>query len=1066
SIQTSDGGYILAGSSYSGISGEKSEICFGEKDIWVIKLNASGAIEWQKTLGGTSSEDDGVIAQTSDGGYFISCNSTSFINGNKTAANLGGRDYWVIKLNSTGVILWQKTYGGSTRDYATCFQETTDGGFILGGHSASGISGNKTEVSYPGGDIGYDVWIVKINATGTIEWQNTINAEGFDYVYSIAQTVDGGYIIGAQTDSEISYDKTEPSSGIDYWVIKLNSTGNIVLWQNDMGGLGTDYIRSIAITPDNGYIIAGYSNSGISGDKTEAQIGDYDFWIIKLAADDCIPHNYYFDFDLDNSGGVDSSLLACEVPVGYIDDALDCNALNSNQGTFEPEVCDGIDNDCDGLIDEGIVDCNPGPAIEWENTIGGNYTDKLNAIKETSDGGYIVGGYSRSGISGDKIEPVNGLDDYWIIKLDNAGNILWQNTIGGSNADFLYSIEQTTDGGYIAGGGSSSGISGDKTENSLGSYDYWILKLDPFGNIVWQNTIGGSGLEYAICTKQTSDGGYIVGGYSYSGLSGDKTEASYGSYDIWVVKLNSSGNIIWQNSIGGNGADGLRSIEQTADGGYILGGESTSGISADKAEASISTDYWVIKLDGSGNITWEKTIKGGASDYLKDLHQTTDGGYILCGFSNSNIGYNKTENSTGGDDYWILKLDATGNIIWQKTIGGIYDESPDRILQISEEQYLIGGISSSGISGDKTENCMIGGAQGIDLWLVKIDDSGNIIWQNSIGGNNEDYLYDLNITTDGGYILGSTTFSDASGDKSENDFDIIDANSDDYWIIKMAPDCFAETCNTLDDNCNGIIDDGITETISISAGGATIFCQGGSVLLTATYSGTSVQWKKNGSNILGATSSTYSVNKSGNYTAVTTSPCGTATSSTITVTVNKNPSASISAGGATTFCAGGSVTLTEAPVGGCTYQWYKGAIAIGGATLTNYIATIAGNYKCRVTKTASGCFKNSNVITVTVPCREGEELIADENSFSIYPNPNDGTFTLSFQSLSGLSTLNGTQEGVHLLQVYNSLGELIHSQNINSISGNVNETISIENLSSGVYFLKMEDNIQNLIIQK
>ena len=226
----------------------------------------------------------------------------------------------------------------------------------------------------------------------------------------------------------------------------------------------------------------------------------------------------------------------------------------------------------------------------------------------------------------------------------------------------------------------------------------------------------------------------------------------------------------------------------------------------------------------------------------------------------------------------------------------------------------------------------------------------------------------------------------------------------DYWIIKLYPECspIAETCNTLDDNCNGVVDEDVIETISISPGGATTFCQGNTVLLSATYSGTSVQWKKNGVNIPGATSSTYSVNKSGNYAAVTTSLCGTATSSTIIVTVSKNPNASISADGATTFCAGGNVTLTEIPIAGCSYQWYKGASAIAGATSTNYIATTAGNYKCRVTKTASGCFKNSNIISVSVPCKEGEELI-NNNSISIFPNPNNGTFTINFSSKEGES---------------------------------------------------------------
>ncbi|MFI5171101.1 MAG: T9SS type A sorting domain-containing protein, partial [Chitinophagales bacterium] len=369
------------------------------------------------------------------------------------------------------------------------------------------------------------------------------------------------------------------------------------------------------------------------------------------------------------------------------------------------------------------------------------------------------------------------------------------------------------------------------------------------------------------------------------------------------------------------------------------------------------------------------------------------------------------------------------------------------IHQTTEGGYIACGSSYSGISGDKTAG-VEGGTDLSDFWIVKMDNTGQIIWQNTIGGENSDYLKSAEVTADGGFIIGGTSSSNHYADKSESR-----VGYSDYWVIKLYPDCMPEICNAADDNCNGLIDDGITETINIAAGGPIIFCQGGSVLLTTTYSGTSVQWKKNGTNIAGATSSTYSVNKTGDYTCVTTSPCGTATSTLIHVTVNKNPAASITAGGATTFCAGGSVTLTEAAVAGSTYQWYKGASAIAGATSTNYIATTAGNYKCRVTKTASGCFKNSNTITVTVPCKNSADpdFHQDDITLEIYPNPNDGTFTIN--ALWPLCAL--CDNNTSIIEIYNSLGQIIYSQNIHSSNGNINETISIDNLSSGIYFVRI-----------
>ncbi|HRG28592.1 MAG TPA: hypothetical protein PLJ00_11920, partial [Chitinophagales bacterium] len=561
------------------------------------------------------------------------------------------------------------------------------------------------------------------------------------------------------------------------------------------------------------------------------------------------------------------------------------------------------------------------PGIEWQNTIGGTGGDYLQSISQTTDDGYIIGGYSYSGKNGDKTEPTQGNADYWVLKLNNAGSIQWQNTIGGNDNDLLLAVQQTSDGGYILGGYSWSGISDDKTEPAM-EYDYWVVKLNNSGVIEWQNTIGGIALDFLTCLHQTADGGYILGGYAWSGISGDKTEVSQGGFDYWVVKLNSLGSIEWQNTIGGNGYDYLYSIKQTSDGGYIIGGESNSSISGDKTENMVGVpynyDYWVLKLDNIGEIEWQNTIGGSNNDYLRCVQQTFDGGYILGGYSQSGLSGDKSESSLGSYDYWVVKLNNSGLIEWQNSLGGSSEDYLYSVQQTADSGYILGGNSMSGISFDKSEINFNGGQ---DYWVVKLNNSGLKEWDNTIGGDDIEKFTAIQQTTDGGFILGGSSWSYISGDKTEP---II--GSYDYWVLKLeAPACapVPETCNSLDDNCNGLIDDDITETISITAGGPITFCQGGNVLLTATYSGATVQWKKNGSNIPGATSVTYNVTTKGNYSCVTTSACGTAESTPIFVNVIKNPNASISAGGPTTFCAGGSVVLTEVAVAGCTYQWYK-----------------------------------------------------------------------------------------------------------------------------------------------
>ena len=708
------------------------------------------------------------------------------------------------------------------------------------------------------------------------------------------------------------------------------------------------------------------------------------------------------------------------------------------------------------------------PAIEWQNNIGGVSLDYLYKIIQSNDGGYVLLGNSYSSISGDKTESSNGLTDYWILKLDPVGNIIWQNTIGGDDLDTPTEIIQCSDNGYLICGYSLSSASGDKTESVIGGtgeYDIWIVKLDPEGEIEWENTIGSDGEDFVYDVVNAHDGGFIIGGSSNGGISGDKNMVSLGSDDYWILKISDLGIIQWQKRIGGFDSDVINSIEATTDNCYIILGSSYSGIGGDKTEPNPGiwdSDLWVLKIDLYGDIIWQNTIIANKNDQGVSIHQTSDNGYIIGSTTYSDAAFDKSENHYGGDgknDFWIIKLNESGDIEWDNNIGGLDYDYCKNAIQTDDGGYLVGG-KTTGAGGDK-----IGYIFSYDYWILKLGVDGSIIWQDVLGGNGADYMEGFTETSDGGFILAGYSNSQISWDHNEYNIGSLD-----YWAVKLYPDCVVETCNALDDNCNGLIDDAIVETINISAGSPIIFCQGGNVLLTATYSGTSVQWKKNGINITGATSSTYSVIKTGDYTCVTTSPCGTATSSIIHVIVNKNPAASISAAGATTFCAGGSVTLNEVPVTGSSYQWFKGASAIAGATFTNYIATTAGNYKCRVTKTASGCFKNSNTIVVTVPCKEGEELMNEENNnFTIFPNPNTGTFNLVYNVPTGatspyggpwgpISPLKGGPMGVTTLEIFNSLGQQIHSQQINSCDGNINETISINNLSSGIYYIRMRTN--------
>ena len=444
------------------------------------------------------------------------------------------------------------------------------------------------------------------------------------------------------------------------------------------------------------------------------------------------------------------------------------------------------------------------PSIIWQNAIGGTLDDRLHSVKQTSDGGYILGGYSYSKNTGDKSENRIGDDDYWVVKVNSLGVIEWEETIGGTGSDLLYDIQQTADGGYILGGESKSPASGDKTENRIGSEpDFWIVKINSTGNVEWDNTIGGNGDEGFASLDQTSDGGYIIGGTSHSAISGDKSEGLIGDNDYWIVKLNSAGIVEWDETIGGLWDDILMSVEQTLDGGYIIGGYSKSDASGDKSENSIGTDYlydyWIVKTDNLGNVEWENTLGGKKYDFLSEVKQTVDGGYIAGGYSESQISADKSENRIGDYDYWVIKLNASGIKVWDNTIGGTGYDNLKTLDLSSDGGFILGGSSLSNISGDKTENMIGYPASSRDYWILKLDVNGIIEWDNTIGGTDDDEATTIISTSDGGFLTGGYSNSDISGDKTD------DVGSYDYWILKIGSEdiCSAPT---------GIFSDNITTT--------------------------------------------------------------------------------------------------------------------------------------------------------------------------------------------------------------------------------------------------------------
>lgn len=415
------------------------------------------------------------------------------------------------------------------------------------------------------------------------------------------------------------------------------------------------------------------------------------------------------------------------------------------------------------------------PSIQWQKALGGSSWEQARSVQQTSDEGYIIAGQSSS-TDGD-VTANHGDADFWIVKLNNSGVIQWQKSLGGSLYDAANSIRQTSDGGYIIAGESSSS-NGDTTVNH-GLSDYWIVKLDSSGNLQWQKSLGGSKEDIAQSVQQTLDGGYIIAGTSFS-TDGDVT-GNHGYSDYWIVKLDSSGSMQWQKSLGGSSYDRANSVQQTSDGGYIVAGGAAS-TNGNVTGNHGNEDFWILKLDPSGNIQWEKSLIGNLADAAESIQETTDGGYIVAGGSNSVS--SEIPVTFGVSNYRVAKLDSEGNMLWQRYFGGSGNDYAYSTQQTSDGGYIVAGEYAS-IDGNITGNHGLA-----DYGIIKLDSEGNMQWQKALGGISFDSVYSIQQTNDGGYILAGAT------DSTDGDVTGSHGNGD-AWIVKLNGDQLSTAENHL-----------------------------------------------------------------------------------------------------------------------------------------------------------------------------------------------------------------------------------------------------------------------------
>ena len=358
-------------------------------------------------------------------------------------------------------------------------------------------------------------------------------------------------------------------------------------------------------------------------------------------------------------------------------------------------------------------------SVMWSQTYGGENIELAQSLVETSDGGYAIAGDTSS---------FGGTSDFWFVKTDEFGNMEWNQTYGGSASDSASSLVTTSDEGYA--------IAGDTHSFGAGGSDFWLVKTDSSGNMQWNKTYGGTSYDNAYSLVQTGDGGYAIAGSTQSYGAGES--------DFWLVKTDASGNMEWNQTYGGENAEQANSLVTTSDGGYAIAG-STYPIAG-------TSDFWFVKTDEFGNMEWNQTYGGEINEDAYALVTTSDGGYAIAG-STSSFG-------AGTYDFWLVKTDSHGNVVWDRTYGMEGGEEANSLVTTSDEGYAIAGYTYSFGTGDS------------DVWLVKTDASGNMEWNKAYG--DEDFMDEassLIATSDGGYAIAVYTHSFGAG-------------GSDFWLVK------------------------------------------------------------------------------------------------------------------------------------------------------------------------------------------------------------------------------------------------------------------------------------------
>ncbi len=393
--------------------------------------------------------------------------------------------------------------------------------------------------------------------------------------------------------------------------------------------------------------------------------------------------------------------------------------------------------------------------VVWQKDIQSPTQNFLSQVTSTIDNQYLITGSSIRPVSDSQTGENYGYD-YHLVKLDQNGEDIWEKHFSGKNHDYLAATVNTQEGGFLLAGSSWSNKGLDKKEDSKGGSDIWLIRINEFGDELWQKTIGSAADEEARAVVQTTDFGFFVAGNIASG-SAQVTEKNYGSKDVLIVRLDKNGKELSKLTLGGKGLDEVQKMIPTVDGGVLLGIYSRSGEGGSKRTENYGEgDFWVIKLSKDNKVEWEKNFGGKGDDHLRTLAMTSTG-FLIGGESRSERSGNKTVGIEEGTDLWLIAINTKGEEIWQKSYNfknrdmlmgmSVLLNSDDK----SAKGYLLGGYTQAEGRIETDDET---------FWMLYLDPNGNEQWRKHVKGESrkkEERLSDIKLNRDGSIILAGTS---------------------------------------------------------------------------------------------------------------------------------------------------------------------------------------------------------------------------------------------------------------------------------------------------------------------